>query len=127
MGALSVPAVTMRPVTNYTYRAEWCPETGSYRGRCLEFPLQASRAPTAGEAIRLVELDVAELIAGYVEDGVAAPPSLSDRCYSGKFMVRTSPQLHAKLTIEATEQGVSLNHWVVQKLASRPPTFDDLF
>jgi predicted HicB family RNase H-like nuclease len=30
--------------------------------------------------------------------------------------------------IDATEQGVSLNQWVVQKLAGRPPTtLDDLF
>jgi predicted HicB family RNase H-like nuclease len=36
-------------------------------------------------------------------------------------------QLHAKLTIEASEQRVSLNHWVVQKLAGRTPTLDDIF
>jgi predicted HicB family RNase H-like nuclease len=44
-------------------------------------------------------------------------------------VVRTSPQLHAKLIIEAIEQGVSLNHWVVQKLAGRnpTPTLDDIF
>jgi predicted HicB family RNase H-like nuclease len=89
--------------------------------------LQTARAPTAQEAIRLVEMSVAELVAEYVEDGAAAPPSLSDRRYSGKFVVRTSPQLHAKLTIEASEQGVSLNHWVVQKLASRAPSLDDIF
>jgi predicted HicB family RNase H-like nuclease len=35
----------------------------------------------------------------------------------------------AKLVIEANEQGVSLNHWVVQKLAGRDPTpsLHDLF
>jgi predicted HicB family RNase H-like nuclease len=126
-GALSERVVTMTAMNNYTYRAEWCAETGTYLGRCLEFPLTSARAPTAREAIRLVELDVAELVAEYSEEGAAAPPSLSDRGYSGKFMVRTSPQLHAKLTIEASEQGVSLNHWVVQKLASRPQTLDEFF
>jgi predicted HicB family RNase H-like nuclease len=96
-------------------------------GRCVEFPLQFSRAPTAQEAIRLVELDVAALVAEYVADGATPPPALSDRRSSGKFVVRTSPQLHAKLTIEASEQRVSLNHWVVQKLAGRTPTLDDIF
>ncbi|MEV0673509.1 type II toxin-antitoxin system HicB family antitoxin [Mycobacterium sp. NPDC050441] len=40
--------------------------------------------------------------------------------YSGKFVVRVSPSLHARLVVEATEQGVSLNQWVVQKLVGRP-------
>jgi predicted HicB family RNase H-like nuclease len=43
--------------------------------------------------------------------------------------VRTSPSLHAPRVVEAGEQGVSLNQWVVQKLADRKPTvsLDDLF
>jgi predicted HicB family RNase H-like nuclease len=124
---LSECGATMTAVNNYAYRAEWCSDTDAYLGRCLEFPLQSAHAPTAQEAIRLVELSVAELVAEYEEDGAAAPPSLSDRSYSGKFVVRTSPQLHANLTIEASEQRVSLNHWVVQKLASRTATLDDIF
>jgi predicted HicB family RNase H-like nuclease len=124
---LSERDVTMATVNNYTYRAEWCSETAAHLGRCVEFPLQFSRAPTAQEAIRLVELDVAALVAEYVADGATPPPALSDRRSSGKFVVRTSPQLHAKLTIEASEQRVSLNHWVVQKLAGRTPTLDDIF
>ena len=31
----------------------------------------------------------------------------------------------ARAAVEAAEQGVSLNQWVVQKLAARPPSFDD--
>jgi predicted HicB family RNase H-like nuclease len=38
---------------------------------------------------------------------------------SGKFVVRTSPALHARLVIEAAEQNVSMNQWVVQKLSGR--------
>ncbi len=29
--------------------------------------------------------------------------------------------LHARLAVEAAEQNVSMNQWVVQKLADRPP------
>ena len=49
------------------------------------------------------------------------PPPLTDRKFSGKFLVRTSPMLHARLTVEAAEQNVSMNQWVVQKLAGRSP------
>jgi predicted HicB family RNase H-like nuclease len=49
--------------------------------------------------------------------GEPVPTPLTERHYSGKVLVRTSPALHARLTIEAAEQGVSVNQWVVQKLA----------
>jgi len=34
-------------------------------------------------------------------------------------VLRISPELHALLAVEATEQRVSLNQWVVQKLFGR--------
>ena len=40
----------------------------------------------------------------------------------GTFLVRTSPSLHARLAVEAADQHVSMNHWIVQKLADRPPS-----
>ena len=42
---------------------------------------------------------------------------LSDRKYSGKFMVRVPPEVHRQLTIEAQEQKVSLNRLISAKLA----------
>ena len=51
----------------------------------------------------------------------SVPPPITERRFSGKFLVRTSPALHARLTVEAAEQNVSMNQWVVQKLADRPP------
>ena len=38
--------------------------------------------------------------------------------YSGKFMVRLPPESHRALTIQATEQGVSLNRLVNARLAN---------
>ena len=70
------------------------------------------------EAIASVERAVDEHLA---ERGEDVPPPLTERKFSGKFIVRTSPALHARLTVDAAEQNVSLNQWVVQKLADRPP------
>jgi predicted HicB family RNase H-like nuclease len=113
---------------NYTYRAEWSPESGQYIGMCLEFPSRYSRAPTAHEAIAGVEQMIQDEVDEMLADGRTPPASLTDRRYSGRFLVRTSPALHATLAVEAVEQGVSLNRWVVQKLAGRKPmTLDDLF
>jgi predicted HicB family RNase H-like nuclease len=105
-------------VNRYTYRAEWCSEFGQYTDRCLELPWLSQYAPTMRDAIAAVESAVDEYLADRNGDG---PRPLTDGKFSGKFLVRTSPMLHARLTVEAKEQNVSLNQWVVQKLADRPP------
>ena len=116
-------------VLNYTYRAEWDPERREYFARCLEFPGRYAEAFTAHEAIAARERIVADALAEMAEYGQTAPDSLTDHRYSGRFLVRTSRSLHARLSVEALEQRVSFNHWVVGKLADRPPALglDDLF
>jgi predicted RNase H-like HicB family nuclease len=104
-------------MSHYTYRAEWSPEHGEYAGRCIEFPLLSRLAPTPQEAIADIEQAVDKLIAEREATGDEVPRPLTERQYSGKFVVRTSPALHARLAVEAAEQGVSMNQWVVQKLA----------
>ncbi len=113
---------------NYTYRAEWCPESGQYVGMCLEFPSRYSRAPSPCEAIAAIQQAIDKEVADLIDRGIEPPPSITDRRYSGRFLVRASPQLHARLVVDATEQGVSFNQWVVQKLAGRnPPTLHEVF
>jgi predicted HicB family RNase H-like nuclease len=108
-------------MNRYTYRGEWSCEHGEYVGRCIELPWLSQWAPTLREAIARVEQAVDEYIADRQDDGVDVPAPITQRKYSGKFMVRTSPTLHARLAVEAAEQNVSINHWVVQKLSDRPP------
>jgi predicted HicB family RNase H-like nuclease len=108
-------------VNRYTYRAEWSPGTGEYVGRCLEFPSLSRWAATMQEAIAFIEQAVDEHIVERREEGFDVPEPITERQYSGRFLVRTSPALHARLTVEAAEQNVSMNQWVVQKLADRPP------
>ncbi len=105
-------------MNRYTYRAEWSSEFGEYIGRCLELPWLSQRAPTLREAIAGVEQAVNDYLAEREGD---IPRPLTDRKFSGRFIVRTSPMLHARLAVEAAEQNVSMNQWVVSKLADRPP------
>lgn len=39
-----------------------------------------------------------------------------EKPYSGKFLVRTDPELHRKISISAGKKDVSLNEWVNQAL-----------
>ena len=43
---------------------------------------------------------------------------IAEKKYSGKFMVRITPELHRMLAIEAAEQNVSLNRYISHKLTS---------
>jgi predicted HicB family RNase H-like nuclease len=107
---------------HYTYRAEWSREYGEYVGRCIELPWLSRWAPTMQDAIAGVERAVDECVAEREAAGEDLPAPLTEREYSGKFVVRTSPSLHARLAVEAAEQNVSMNQWVVQKLVNRPPS-----
>ena len=98
-------------MNRYTYRAEWSSEQGEYIGRCIELPWLSRWAPTMREAIADVEHAVDEYIADCEADEREPPAPLTERKFSGKFVVRTSPALHARLTVEAAEQNVSLNQW----------------
>jgi predicted HicB family RNase H-like nuclease len=59
-----------------------------------------------------------------------SPPTGNHRIHSptantaGKFVLRLTPELHAHLAVEAAEQRVSLNQWVVQKLVNRQDRHD---
>lgn len=107
-------------MNRYTYRVEWSPDHGEYVGRCIEFPSLSNWAVTAREALTGIEQAVDEHVAERRREEFEVPEPLTERLYSGKFVVRTSPALHARLVVEAAEQGVSMNQWVVQKLADRP-------
>lgn len=112
---------------NYTFRADWSRESLEYQARCLEFPGRYGRGFTAHDAVADMEAIVAETLAAIAAEGGDPPESMTDRRYSGRILVRTSPALHGRLVMEAFEQGVSLNRWVLQKLVERPANLNDLF
>jgi predicted HicB family RNase H-like nuclease len=115
-------------MNHYTYRAEWSPERDKYVVSCIEMDWLSEWAPTLSEAIAAAEQAVDEFVTEREAEGQDVPAPLTERQYSGKFVVRTSPALHAKLAIEAAEQRVSMNHLVVQKLSGRPVAgLGDLF
>jgi len=109
-------------MNRYTYRAEWSPEQFEYVARCIELPWLSQWAPTMQQAMAAVEHAADQFIATREQDGEDVPTPLTERKYSGTFLVRTSPALHARLTVEAAEQNVSMNQWAVLKLADRLPT-----
>lgn len=106
------------PDRHYAYRVIWSPEDGEFVATCAEFPSLSWLDADEVEAMRGIRNVVAEAVADMVANGEPVPEPIADRRYSGNFQVRTTPEVHRRLTLEAAEIGVSLNRYVNSKLAT---------
>lgn len=52
-----------------------------------------------------------------VSDGKVLPPATAGRNYSGRFVVRVSPELHQRAALKAMARNESLNQFVAAALA----------
>jgi predicted HicB family RNase H-like nuclease len=59
----------------------------------------------------------ADVVVDMVAAGETPPPPLSGREFSGKLLVRITPELHKKLATEAADSNVSLNRLISARLA----------
>tara|TARA_R110001592_G_scaffold352665_1_gene650742 strand:+ start:5058 stop:5387 length:330 start_codon:yes stop_codon:yes gene_type:complete len=101
----------------YTYRVTWSEEDQEHVGLCSEFPSLSWLEETAEDALAGIRQLAKECVADLTREGEEVPEPLSTKSYSGKFMVRITPDLHRLLATEAVEYGVSLNRLVSSKLA----------
>lgn len=108
--------VTLPEITHYTYRVTWSAEDAEFVGTCLEFPSLSWLATTQDEALHGVGDLVREVVKDLHEGGEPIPEPLSSRAYSGKFNLRVGERLHRKLALEAAEEHLSLNQYVVRRL-----------
>jgi predicted HicB family RNase H-like nuclease len=105
-------------INHYTYRVTWSQEDGEHVGLCAEFPSLSWLAPTPEKALAGIRRLVAEVVTDMQTTGEPVPDPLSEKQYSGRFMVRVPSLVHRALATEAAEQGVSINRLVSAKLAA---------
>ena len=103
--------------THYTYRAIWSKADGEYIGLCAEFPSLSHLDETQGAALEGITKLVTGIVADMNASGTTPPAPISDREYSGRFQVRSTPELHRRLAVRAAEANVSLNRLVSDQLA----------
>ncbi|MGA2826716.1 MAG: type II toxin-antitoxin system HicB family antitoxin [Streptosporangiaceae bacterium] len=108
---------TMPDATHYTYRVAWSVEDGEHVATVAEFPSLSWLAPTPVEALAGLANVVRDVLADLAVSGEPIPEPLSERTYSGKFVVRVPAEVHRRLVREAAEQHVSLNRLVSDRLA----------
>ena len=107
----------MPDATHYTYRVVWSVEDGEHVATVAEFPSLSWLAPTPVEALAGLAEVVRDVLTDLAVAGEPIPEPLSERTYSGRFVVRVPAEVHRRLVCEAAEQHVSLNRLVSDRLA----------
>lgn len=82
--------------------------------RCKEVPTIIGQGDSPQEAIAELEENEQTWLIYAKELGIEIPECkpASARKYSGKFMTRVSPTVHAQAAAIATDEGISLNQYV---------------
>ena len=106
-------------LNKYSYRAEWSEEDGVFIAKAIEVPSILAHSSTPEGAIKEVKVPLSIALESMLEDGQELPEPISLHKFKGKFLVRATPELHKEITIQAAESGVSLNQFVLTKLAGR--------
>lgn len=101
----------------YTYRVTWSQEDESHVGLCVEFPSLSWIASTPDRAFSGIRNLVSDVLTDMEKSGESPPEPISERAYSGKFLVRVPPETHRSLALRAAEEGISLNRLVNARLS----------
>lgn len=101
---------------HYTYRVRWSGEDDAFVATVAEFPSLSWVADDPDAAFQGIRVLVGEVVDDMRANNEEPPVAVADRAYSGKFMVRLTPETHRGLAMEAAEQSVSLNRLVASRL-----------
>jgi len=100
----------------YSYRVIWSEEDQEHIGLCTEFPSLSWLEGSPEAALSGIRQLVQDCITDMQANNETIPEPIASKQYSGKFMVRISPETHRMLAMQAAESGISLNRLVASKL-----------
>lgn len=96
----------------YLKVVEWSDEDGCFIGSAPPLVGQSCHGKTEAEVLEQLQSIVEEWVEILLTDGTPLPPATANKNYSGKFIVRISPDLHKKAAVKAMAHGESLNQFV---------------
>lgn len=88
-----------------------------YHAKILELDGCQSTGDTFEEAFKNLKEAMEGWIETKLEAGFEIPLPVGYEDFSGKFLIRIPKSLHYKLTLEAEQEGVSLNQYALYKLS----------
>lgn len=104
-------------VDKYTYRVEWSEEDKTHIARCLEFPSLTADSSTPEKAITELRKVVETSVDWMKEEGEEIPEPIGLQKFKGNLTLRVPPEVHKNLAIKSAEEGVSINQYILSKLA----------
>ena len=101
----------------YLKIVEWSDEDKCFVGRCPGLFHGGCHGDDEAEVYRQL-CQIAEEWVGILDgDGKPLPSPTAGKSYSGKFVVRVSPELHQRAVLKAMSRGESLNQLVAEALS----------
>ena len=100
----------------YLKIVEWSDEDGCFVGSAPPIINGACHGQDEAEVYRELCEIIEEWLVIMEKDGVPVPLPTMQKEYSGKFNLRTGPDLHKALAIRAAQSGDGLNEYCVKKL-----------
>ncbi len=100
----------------YLYSVGWSEADEAFVARVAEFPSLAAHGDTQEEAMGEIKNVVEFVLNDLKESGEPVPEPFGKRSFSGKLVLRMPEYMHRQLTIEAMQQGISLNQLLNLKL-----------
>jgi len=95
-------------------------ESGSYYFATVkEFDGCMSHGKSHNEAFKNIQEAMKGWIETKLKNGFPVPSPIDDNQYSGKFVLRLPKTLHARLAMEAEQEGVSLNQYALYRLSTK--------
>ena len=105
----------MKPSDRYLKLVTWSEEDQCYVGSVPGWIEDCCHGSEEEEVYGKLRQIVDEWVEIYRQAGGPLPPP-TNRKYSGKFILRTGPELHRALAVRALNEGDSLNAFVVKSL-----------
>jgi predicted RNase H-like HicB family nuclease len=107
--------------SHYPLDIFWSDEDAGFIAEVRDLPGCSAWGATETAAVREARDAIASWIQAAKATGRAIPaPTVGEPVdrFSGKFLVRVPKSLHARLARDASKEGVSLNQYVLTRLAS---------
>ncbi len=110
----------MKASDKYLKVVEWSEEDNCYIGSVPGWLEQCCHGDNETKVYAELCAIVDEWNDIYMKENIPMPKATAKK-YSGKFILRTGPELHKVLAIKALKEGISLNKYIVKKIKKGIP------
>lgn len=111
------PAQITKVARRYLKIVEWSDEDQCYVGSAPPLVGQSCHGQSEAAVLAQLHTIVEEWVGILLTEGKPLPAATTKRTFSGKFVVRLSPEVHRKVALKAMARGDSLNQFVIDTLA----------